>query len=145
MTMWSMFLHFISIALLRSFCQLVAVINPLYDGFIRLGIVQYDGNPCLVVHVVGGIDAGQLVEGVAVLRWYLQVDDVDERGIAVFVEHGALHAHDQGEPLAVGCMAECPIGLVARFSLPREVRLDLKALEDALRQAVGLVGREQHS
>ena len=83
-------------------------ISPLHDGFIHLRVVQHDGDPCLVVHVVGGIDAGQLVEGFSVLGWYLQVDDVDERGVAVFVEHGALHAHDQGEPLRLDVWRNTP-------------------------------------
>ena len=41
-------------------------------------------------------------------------------------------------------MTKGSVGLIARFFLPWEIWRNLKALEDALRQAVGLVGSKQH-
>lgn len=39
-----------------------------HDSFIGHGIIQHDGNPQFVVHVIGRIDAGNLVEAVRLFR-----------------------------------------------------------------------------
>ena len=40
-------------------------------------VIQHDGDPGLVVHVIGRIDTWQLTEGLPLLRLYLQIDDIE--------------------------------------------------------------------
>ena len=57
-----------------------------HDSFIGHGIIQHDGNPQFVVHVIGRIDAGNLVEAVRLFRPDFYIEDINLFGIVVFVE-----------------------------------------------------------
>ena len=72
-------------------------------------VIQHNGDPGLVVHVISRIDTWQLTEGFTLLRLYLQVDNIDGIGVIVLVEHGAFDVHDQGKPLPIGSMTECSV------------------------------------
>jgi outer membrane autotransporter protein len=114
-----------------------------HDSFIGHGIIQHDGNPQFVVHVIGRIDAGNLVEAVRLFRPDFYIEDINLFGIVVFVENRACYAHNQGEPFSIKGMAERPIGRIPFRTAPRKIRPDLELIQDVLDKAVCLRGSEQ--